>query len=251
MLNNQNNYFKQGVGNHADWLGRCFMDHPGFQPINLLLPEGLKYKMHQFEEERVMPVISMTDDALLKHKLNNFCVILSRKKDDDALGPSYMKNPWFENSVNAAGNYNAQFIFEPSPCRESRITLTNEKDLLGIPKLKLDWRFNDQDFRSVEQAVKLMIKEFGLMNLGRIKWKKFFEPKTIRAIGGGMHHAGTTKMSKQAKDGVVDENCRVHGTEGLFVMGNSVFPHVGFSNPTITIVALSLRLADHIKGLES
>ena len=66
-----------------------------------------------------------------------------------------------------------------------------------------------------------------------------------------MHHGGTTKMSKQAADGVVDSNCRVHETEGLFVMGNSVFPQVGFSNPTITIVALSLRLADHIKGLNS
>jgi len=60
MLNNQSDEFTHGVGNHADWLGRCFMDHPGFQPINLLLPEGLNYKRHLFEEQPVMPVLSMT-----------------------------------------------------------------------------------------------------------------------------------------------------------------------------------------------
>jgi len=251
MLNNHNNDFKQGVGNHADWLGRCFMDHPGFQPIDLLLPKGLNYKRHLFEDEAVMPVISMTDEALLKHQLNNFCVMLGRKKDDETLNPEYMNNPWFKQTAHPAGNYNAQFIFEPSPCKDSRITLTSEKDGLGMNKLKLDWRFNDRDFRSLEKVVKLMIQEMGVTNLGRIKWKKFFEPKTIKAIGGGMHHAGTTKMSSHPSDGVVDENCQVHETEGLFVIGNSVFPHVGFSNPTITIVALSLRLANHIKGLKS
>jgi choline dehydrogenase-like flavoprotein len=247
MLNNHNPQFSHGVGNHADWLGRGFMDHPGFQPIDLLLPTGLKYKRHLFEDQPVMPVLSMHDDALMQHQLNNFCVMLSRKKDDDTLDASYGQNPWLTQNHQSHGNYTAQFIFEPTPCKDSRVTLTNDQDLLGQRKLKLDWRFNDRDFRSVEQVVKLMIREFGIKELGRIKWKKMFEPKTIRAIGGGMHHAGTTKMSANPADGVVDEHCRVHDTEGLYVMGNSVFPHVGFSNPTITIVALALRLANHIK----
>ena len=58
---------------------------------------------------------------------------------------------------------------------------------------------------------------------------------------------GTTRMSETAADGVVDRNCRVHGTENLFIAGSSVFSTAGFANPTFTIVALALRLADHLK----
>lgn len=247
MLNNVGEHFEDGIGNHADWLGRCFMDHSGFRPIDLLLPEGLKYKKHKFQTEPVMPVLSMNEDSLLKHQLNNFCVMFKRQKDNKVINSNYKQNPWFDNPPQTAGNYSAQFIFEPSPCKNSRVTLIDDVDALGMKKLKLDWQFNQRDFRSVEKVVELMIKEFGVMNIGRVKWKRLFEPKTISEIGGGMHHAGTTKMSSLPEDGVIDENCRVHESTGLYVMGNSVFPHVGFSNPTVTIVALSLRLADHIK----
>jgi choline dehydrogenase-like flavoprotein len=65
---------------------------------------------------------------------------------------------------------------------------------------------------------------------------------------GSFHHMGTTRMHESPKQGVVDHNCQVHGVQNLFVAGSSVFPTSGFANPTLTIVALSLRLADHIKG---
>jgi choline dehydrogenase-like flavoprotein len=248
LLNNTSPTFTEGVGNQNDWVGRCFMDHPGFRPINLLLPDGLKYKRHAFENQSVMPVISMTKEALLKEQMNNFCIILARKKDDQTLPPDYRGNQWFSGHQQPAGNYHAQVIFEPSPNRESRVTLIDEPDLLGMKKLKLDWRFNNRDFRSVEKMVQLLIRESGMLGMGRIKWVKQFEEQTVRAIGGGMHHGGTTRMSAAPTDGVVDVNCAVHGTEGLFVMGNSVFPHVGFSNPTVTIIALALKLCDHIRS---
>jgi len=70
-----------------------------------------------------------------------------------------------------------------------------------------------------------------------------------RSIEGQYHHMGTTRMARDPKHGVVNEDCRVHGMENLFIGGSSVFPTVGHANPTLTIVALSLRLADHLKRL--
>ena len=68
-------------------------------------------------------------------------------------------------------------------------------------------------------------------------------------IIGGWHHMGTTRMHQDPKKGVVDQNCRVHGISNLFIAGPSVFPTSGYANPSLTIVALAVRLADHIKSL--
>ena len=67
-------------------------------------------------------------------------------------------------------------------------------------------------------------------------------------IEGGKHHMGTTRMHPDPKRGVVDQNSRVHGADNLFVTGSSVFPTAGYANPTLTIVALALRLADHLQA---
>jgi choline dehydrogenase-like flavoprotein len=66
-------------------------------------------------------------------------------------------------------------------------------------------------------------------------------------MAGGKHHIGTTRMHADPKQGVVDPDCRIHGLANLYVAGSSVFPTSGYANPTLTIVALALRLADHLK----
>jgi choline dehydrogenase-like flavoprotein len=70
----------------------------------------------------------------------------------------------------------------------------------------------------------------------------------FEAVNGGWHQMGTTRMARDAKTGVVDEHCRVHGVANLFVAGSSVFPSCGFANPTFTILALAIRLADHLRA---
>ena len=67
-------------------------------------------------------------------------------------------------------------------------------------------------------------------------------------LSGGSHHMGTTRMNDDPLRGVVDRNCKVHSVDNLYVAGSSVFPTSGVSNPTLSIVALTLRLADHLKG---
>lgn len=246
MLNQESDLHPQGVGNQNDLLGRHFMDHPGFRPIDLLLPSGLNYRRHEFKKHPVMPVISMNQDALLKNELNNFCILLNQKKDHEHLPSNYGENPWFEKHESYA-TYQAQFIFEPSPCRNSRVSLTDQKDMLGMKQLKLDWRFNQRDFESVNQVIRLLVKNLGEKNQGRVHWHKQFTPENIAKLGGGMHHGGTTMMANNASQGVVDTNCQVFDTPGLYVAGNSVFPNIGFSNPTVTIIALALRLCRHLK----
>jgi choline dehydrogenase-like flavoprotein len=70
-------------------------------------------------------------------------------------------------------------------------------------------------------------------------------------LKGCWHHMGTTRMHADPRQGVVDAQCRVHGIENLFIAGSSVFPTCGADMPTITIVALALRLAEHIKTLHA
>ncbi len=246
LLNQRNEHNQFGVGNQNDLVGRYFMDHPGFRPIDLMLPTGMNYRRHAFKGLPVMPVISMTEDALLEHQLNNFCILLNQKKDDANLPSNYGQNPWLKGSEKY-GTYQAQFIFEPSPCRDSRVMLSQKKDQLGWPKLKLDWRFNDRDFRSVERVIELLTQSLGQYHQGRVNWHKQFTLEHIAEIGGGMHHGGTTLMSAEESQGVVDSNCAVYGCQGLYVAGNSVFPNIGFSNPTVTIIALALRLCDHLQ----
>ena len=67
-------------------------------------------------------------------------------------------------------------------------------------------------------------------------------------LQGGYHHMGTTRMADDPKEGVVDRDCRVHGIANLYIAGSSVFPTGGYANPTLTIVALALRMADHLKS---
>jgi choline dehydrogenase-like flavoprotein len=80
-------------------------------------------------------------------------------------------------------------------------------------------------------------------------WTPVVDQSSWTGPSGAFHHCGTTRMHINPKNGVVNENCRVHGMSNLFVAGSSVFPTIGYANPTLTIVALAVRLADHIKKL--
>ena len=140
---------------------------------------------------------------------------------------------------------------EQTPNPESRLTLTHERDVLGMPKLKVDWRLTRDDKRSLLESTLRVGEELARLRLGRIKieeWLLAGEDAWPNPIWSGCHHMGTTRMSDDPSAGVVDRNCRMHGVANLYVAGSSVFPTGGYVTPTFTIVALALRMADHIKG---
>jgi choline dehydrogenase-like flavoprotein len=140
-------------------------------------------------------------------------------------------------------------VLETTPNPDSRVTLGARKDRFGMPRVQVDWRLNDRDKRGLERLMEIMRAEFARLKLGSLIEDHAQDSSGWpNSMTGGKHHMGTTRMHADERKGVVDPNCRVHGCANLYIAGSSVFPTGGFANPTLTIVALAVRLADHIKS---
>jgi choline dehydrogenase-like flavoprotein len=141
---------------------------------------------------------------------------------------------------------------ETAPNPDSRVTLSHKKDRLGMNKLILDWRLTELDLISFKKFNQILFE--GLLNSGfklrlfNHETDEFGWPVSMVA---GKHHIGTTRMHEDPKKGVLDADCKVHGVANLFIAGSSMFPSSGQANPMLTIVALAIRLADHIKHIMS
>jgi choline dehydrogenase-like flavoprotein len=135
-------------------------------------------------------------------------------------------------------------VTEQAPHPDNRVTLSSRKDQLGCPQVKLTNYWNEIDKESVKKAEAIFAQDFAAAELGRIKLEALEQQEVLMSTH---HNMGTTRMSDDPKSGVVDVNCKVHGISNLFVAGSSVFPTGGIANPTLTIVALATRLADHLK----
>jgi choline dehydrogenase-like flavoprotein len=144
--------------------------------------------------------------------------------------------------------YELEFHAEQAPNPESRLTLSDERDAFGMPRLKIDWRVSELDLLSLEKSYGLLARELELRGAGKLDFdreKLAFKAKRHGIVGG--HHIGTTRMSSDPKQGVVDPDCRVHGVGNLYVASASVFPTSGQANPTLTLLALTFRLAEHLR----
>ena len=141
---------------------------------------------------------------------------------------------------------------EQRPNEASRVSLTDARDALGLRKLQVDWQLTSEDRLSVVRATRLFAEELGRLRIGRLQlppWLADTEAPWPEHIWSGCHHMGTTRMSVDPAVGVVNPDLRVHGVANLYVAGSSVFPSGGYVPPTLTIVALALRLADHLRSL--
>jgi choline dehydrogenase-like flavoprotein len=147
----------------------------------------------------------------------------------------------------ARRDFYLETVIEPVPNRESRVFLSDQRDQLGARTIKLDWRLTEQDKDHYASLNRLIVA--GLIKSGAVA------PSDVRLeqgapwpdnVMGCWHHMGTTRMSDDPAKGVVDADCKVHGVHNLFIAGSSVFPPVGSDSPTITLVALALRLCDRI-----
>jgi choline dehydrogenase-like flavoprotein len=144
---------------------------------------------------------------------------------------------------------------EQAPNPESRVVLSGQKDALGCRRADLDWQMTDLDKRSIRELGLAMGDELRRLGIGELEICEWIEDGTPDwpvdpTVGnhpiGGYHHMGTTRMSQSPADGVVDANCTVHGYQNLHIAGSSVFTTGGWANPTLTLLALAHRLADHL-----
>jgi choline dehydrogenase-like flavoprotein len=153
-------------------------------------------------------------------------------------------------SLSRATSIALRTVVEATPDPDSRVTLTEKRDLLGSRSASVNWKLAEAQRRSSARMHELLGNALANANVGSISLvPALADTGWPASLYCGGHHSGTTRMHRSAAEGVVDENCRVHGVSNLFIAGSSVFPTIGYANPTLTIVALALRLADHVKKL--
>ena len=136
---------------------------------------------------------------------------------------------------------------EQAPTMASRVRLARRRDRLGVPMTILDWQLASIDWDSIRRTVEIFGDAVRKAGLGTVI-STLGADKHQAAVFGNWHHLGTTRMHQDPAHGVVDENGRVHEMTNLYVAGGSVLPTGGYANPSLTIAALSLRLADHLKS---
>lgn len=139
---------------------------------------------------------------------------------------------------------------EQAPNPESRVTLTSDKDAMGMLRTRVDWRYSDIDIVSVDKMLALMASEFKRCGVGELTYdpSTLAEDLTMYGAYGG-HHIGTARMGTDARTSVVNADGRLHDVGNLYVASAATFPTSSQANPTLTIVALALRLAAHLKTL--
>lgn len=241
----------------GDWLGTGFMEHPhGFLGA-VMLPNqsGGTPLDHDFYSRRVPDVddtqvragLSIDPDQSQQRGLMSMSVTL-QEVDGPPLG-EIDSAPGLVDLIEMARGTEGVSVFslygrtEQRPFSESTLRRVRGTDDLGLQRLRLDWRIDDRDLRDLEVFLELVAADFGSIG-GVVRSLPRVGPLT--GIGGGAHHMGGTRMHESREHGVVDPTGRVHGASNLYVCSSSTFPTGGFSNPTLTIVALAVRLARHL-----
>jgi choline dehydrogenase-like flavoprotein len=137
---------------------------------------------------------------------------------------------------------------EQAPNPENRVILGSETDSLGMRRARVIGRRSAIDLESIRQTRSIFLRAFENSNLARLVPAFADDELEAYPFANIHHHMGTTRMHRDPSCGVVDENCMLYGTSNVFLAGNSVLPTGGCANPTLTMLALTLRLADHISA---
>ncbi len=276
-----------GIGNNNDLVGRFFADHLHLQLPSISLNGRQVpsfYHLRKMGEAALRGGMALTENVRRRNKLLGFAITIHNPDDPhDVVYPDYkcsgytsllaLTKPLMDGELPDGLGYHLRSILrhpvdaftlslrklikarwrqlavgcraEQTPNPNSRVLLDHERDAFGMNKIRLNWRLTEQDLDSLKRAQQLLYNE----------WK--FTDKYPRAtqwagelaadVIGASHHMGTTRMHRDPKLGVVDETCRVHGIRNLYIAGSSVFPTAGWAPPTLTVIALALRLADSLK----
>jgi choline dehydrogenase-like flavoprotein len=173
--------------------------------------------------------------------------------DADLILEQWRRQHGFKPMVNRAdeyGGYVMQMMMEQRPDRANRIILTDERDALGLRKGRVAWRLPQSEKDELKRLIAFFAKGMGAQGLGVVR-SFLSEDDTDRrfedVVNFGAHHMGTTRASVDPKRGVVDGDQRIHGRGNIYMAGSSVFPTGSHVPPTTTIVATTIRLADHLK----
>lgn len=267
-----NSVQKAGLGNGHDIVGRYFMEHvhvPG-QVAYIAISDSSLIPPHYHDATKVgdvsmRAVLMLSDDYLRREKLLGTNMALypmrepvtdHRHSMDDAAGalePGVLQ--LLRSTDGSIGSSGKEMIFgvscatEQAPIPANRVTLSKRTDAMGLHETHLNWKPIASDHRNLSRNLAVVARAFGAW--GKADVRILFSRPDVwldAEEGWGCHHMGTTRMADDPKNGVVDANCRVHGFSNFYVAGSSVFATGGAVNPTLTVVALATRLADHLKS---
>ena len=249
------------------WVGRCFMEHPRDYALTLtprspdVFHEIGFCDLHRSRDDAwIIGRLALTESVLRAHGFPNASVTLlprTRRRPlrdalDGALGrvgipafrrPTTTGYGWSatDDVVERCDALQVLMNLEQRPHPDNRVALSSARDPFGVPRAELHWRWRGEEQAELNRLRAFVADRLHATGLGSVHVASGMLPDP-----NAHHHAGTTRISPDARAGVVDADCRVHGTDNLYVAGSSVFPTAGFANPTLTIVALAVRLGDHL-----
>ena len=228
--------FPQGIGNHYGWVGRCFMEHRkavysaqvnvGWNSSNLFQLTGFSYQFYKSFKQQGLGGIR------LRFHLHGPVGWKEFYEGPTAPILDRIRTRQLEITI----------AVEMKPSPENRVTLDEEaKDYFGNPVSNLSLRESDDDIKTRERGKQIVRQIFANLGAERVE-------RAPENDNWGHHHMGTCRMGDNPQTSVVDRDLRVHGTRNLFLAGSAVFVTSGSANPTLTLSALSLRLADNLRA---
>jgi len=275
-----------GVGNRHDRVGRYFMEHPTLAVSEIDVPPeqrpALLAYIDRFALMRLpvcaevnVPFSVQRRERLLDSAMHVELVLEGENSPSTAAAKSVFgdvwrgcmpREPWqrlgallgspIDGLKFACGLFTCadslvqsrRIVVSTEQCPDpgSRVTLGHERDALGLPKVRLDWRLNEFDRRTMRRTTEILVEDLrraGVVGAAR----NLLDTVEAQTPRWNWHHIGTTRMHEDPRKGVVDAQCRVHGLDNLYLAGSSVFPTAGNHTPTLTIIALAARLAERVR----
>lgn len=281
-----NKVHKNGLANSKDMVGRFFTNHPGIYAAEFV-PTDEYINAHSFffdvkeghqelaKTSQLRPRLIINEQVQEQEQLNQIMFdfyptyrkipgVEAAKQVRDEILDGEMPDNFYDKMKTiisdidevipaiftdkerpAVETITVVIEMEQTPNPDSRVLLSDQLDNNGQRRVKLDWRISDDDKLRAKRSFEILGSQLAAEKVGRLKLNM---KNTDEEWIGGFHQMGTTRMSASPSEGVVDKNCRAHDVENLYFAGSSVFPVVGIERPTLNIVAMTLRLADHLKN---
>jgi choline dehydrogenase-like flavoprotein len=256
----------EGVANSRDVVGRYFMEHPHYyRSVDAVYASALDLAFYRRGASdwtrpdgtpvQMLGALGLSAGVARRERLLNFSATfqppgvplpVQGAPDKGSLPPASAQAL----VTRGRSGFEATLLTlrtEQSPLADSRITLTDELDALGMRRVALHWRIAPEDDVQMRRAMMVLARELGAAGLARLRVPGDGARFVWRQDPGG-HHMGATRMGGDPSVSVVDANCRTHDVRNLYITGASVFTTGGDSNPTLTVVALAHRLADTLKS---
>ena len=268
-----------GIGNGSDHVGRYFMDHI-YVKASRFIPDASFPRTYSFDFSRKHGInanLGFSDEVIreigIPQYYCRFWPVYAEPEVARAVeelradfwrpgGERYLRDlaTALLNPVGSAEHAASLYIdhlppyfeldhrLEQTPNPNSRVVISDRRDSLGSLSADLDWELSEPDYRGLALGQEEIAKELTKLGYGTFELETI-TPELVRERAlGHFHHIGTARMSATPEGGVVDRDCKVHGVDNLYICGSSVFPTAGYSGPTMMIIGLSMRLADHLSN---